>query len=232
MKKEISDFHTHTFLSDGVLSPIELIRSAKVNGYKQIALTDHVSISTMERVIQEVKADCRLAEKYWGIKAITGVELTHVPAGSVALLAKRARVYGAELVVVHGETIVEPVEPGTNRAAVNCPEVDILAHPGLITLEEAKIAARNGVFLEITSRRGHSLTNGHVVSLARKAGAELLINSDTHQPGDLHTLEFVEQIGLGAGLTIEELSRVVSELPQKLLYRVIERRTETGTEEN
>jgi histidinol phosphatase-like PHP family hydrolase len=232
MKKEISDFHTHTFLSDGVLSPIELIRSAKVNGYKQIALTDHVSISTMERVIQEVKADCRLAEKYWGIKAIAGVELTHVPAGSVALLAKRARADGAELVVVHGETIVEPVEPGTNRAAVNCPEVDILAHPGLITLEEAKIAARNGVFLEITSRRGHSLTNGHVVSLARKAGAELLINSDTHQPGDLHTLEFVEQIGLGAGLTIEELSRVVSELPQKLLYRVIERRTETGTEEN
>ena len=232
MKKEISDFHTHTFLSDGVLSPIELIRSAKVNGYKQIALTDHVSISTMERVIQEVKADCRLAEKYWGIKAIAGVELTHVPAGSVALLAKHARAYGAELVVVHGETIVEPVEPGTNREAVNCPEVDILAHPGLITLEEAKIAARNGVFLEITSRRGHSLTNGHVVSLARKAGAELLINSDTHQPGDLHTLEFVEQIGLGAGLTIEELSRVVSELPQKLLYRVIERRTETGTEEN
>ncbi len=230
MIKEISDFHTHTFLSDGVLSPIELIRSACVNGYKQIALTDHVSISTMERVIKEIKADCRLAEKYWGIKTIVGVELTHVPAGSVAPLAKQARAYGAELVVVHGETIVEPVEPGTNRAAVNCLEVDILAHPGLITLEETEMAARNGVFLELTSRRGHSLTNGHVVSLARKAGAELLINSDTHEPGDLHTPKFIKQVGLGAGLTIEELSQVVSALPLKLLHRVLERQTDTRIE--
>ena len=37
------DFHTHTFLSDGVLSPIELIRRALVRGYKAMAITDHVS---------------------------------------------------------------------------------------------------------------------------------------------------------------------------------------------
>ncbi|HLE81453.1 MAG TPA: PHP domain-containing protein, partial [Dehalococcoidia bacterium] len=30
------DFHTHTFLSDGVLSPIELIRRAHVKGYRVI----------------------------------------------------------------------------------------------------------------------------------------------------------------------------------------------------
>ena len=93
-----------------------------------------------------MEEDCRLAAEYWGIKALVGVELTHVPAGAIGTLARRARTYGAEIVVVHGETIVEPVEAGTNRAAVNCPEVDILAHPGLITPEEAAAAKKNGSF--------------------------------------------------------------------------------------
>lgn len=220
MIKEIADFHTHTFLSDGLLSPIELIRIGMLNSYRCIAVTDHASASTMERVIKEVKEDCRLAGEYWGIKAIAGVELTHVPAGSIAMLAKRARVYGAEIVVVHGETIVEPVEPGTDRAAVSCPDVDILAHPGLITREEVETAKKSGVFLEITSRRGHSLTNGRLVTLAREVGAELVINSDAHDPEDLYTPEFMRKVGLGAGLTVEELAKVITEAPRKLLQKL------------
>ena len=69
---------------------------------------------------------------------------------------------GAKVVNVHGETIVEPVEPGTTAPPSARATVNILAHPGLITPEEAAIAAANGVYLEISSRRGHSLTNGHV----------------------------------------------------------------------
>ena len=42
---------------------------------------------------------------------------------------------GARIIVVHGETIVEPVRPGTNRKALES-DVDILAHPGLITEDE------------------------------------------------------------------------------------------------
>jgi predicted metal-dependent phosphoesterase TrpH len=42
------DFHTHTFLSDGVLSPIELIRRALVRGYKAIGVTDHVGVGNLE----------------------------------------------------------------------------------------------------------------------------------------------------------------------------------------
>ena len=44
------DFHTHTFLSDGVLSPIELIRRALVQGYKVMAVTDHVGIGNVLRL--------------------------------------------------------------------------------------------------------------------------------------------------------------------------------------
>ena len=47
------DFHTHSFFSDGVLSPIELIRRAHVAGYRAIAVTDHIGLANMESTIRE-----------------------------------------------------------------------------------------------------------------------------------------------------------------------------------
>jgi histidinol phosphatase-like PHP family hydrolase len=118
----------------------------------------------------------------------------------IADTAREARALGAQLVVCHGETIAEPVAPGTNRAALEA-DIDILAHPGLMTEEEAQLAARRGICLEITTRKGHSLTNGHVARLALAAGAPLVINTDSHAPGDLTPLDQARRIALGAGLT-------------------------------
>lgn len=216
----IFDFHTHTFLSDGELLPMELIRRALVKGYRAIGITDHASLSNVESVVQAAIRDCALAEKHWEIKAIPGVEITHVPAAALDEVAKAARKAGAKLIVVHGETPVEPVEPGTNRAAVGCPEVDILAHPGKISLEEAKLAVKNEIFLEITARKGHCLSNGWVAATARQAGAQLLLNSDTHSSEDLLTRELVENTCLGAGLDSEEIRSVVEVNPQLLIERL------------
>jgi putative hydrolase len=119
----------------------------------------------------------------------------------------RARSLGAAVVVAHGETLVEPVHPGTNRAAIEA-RVDILAHPGLITKDEAERAAKNGVCLEITTRKGHSLSNGHVAQMAGQAGARLVIDTDTHEPGDLVTDEFARSVLLGAGLGTERVAEV------------------------
>lgn len=231
MEFSLCDLHTHTFLSDGVLSPVELIRFAAAAGYQVLAITDHVSVSNMERVFREVKADALLAEKYWDITAIAGVELTNIPAGAVSELARRARELGAELVVVHGETIVEPVEPGTNRAAVSCPYVDILAHPGLITLEEARLAEKNGVYLEISPRRDHSLTNGHVVNMARISGAKLLLNSDTHEPEDLLRSEFALKVGLGAGLNEVEFKHLTTN-SREIIDRILAKRKQLQVNSN
>jgi histidinol phosphatase-like PHP family hydrolase len=154
---------------------------------------------------------------------IPGVELTHIAPASIAPLARRAKRLGAGLIVVHGETIVEPVREGTNRAAVECAEVDILAHPGLITIEEAQIAAENGVYLEITSRQGHCLTNGHVVQIARQAGARLVLNTDTHSPSDMIDQEAARLVAAGAGLTEEEIQVVTIVNPQALIQRALTR---------
>lgn len=218
------DFHTHTFLSDGVLLPIELIRRALANGCTAIALTDHVSASNYEAVIDALVADCRLAEQYWPIRAIAGVELTHLPPEAIADMAARVRARGAELVVVHGETPAEPVAPGTNRAAVLCPQVDILAHPGPIDREIAELAAGNGVFLELSAHVGHCLGNGSVARAAREAGALLLVDSDAHDPDEVLTEEFARKVAAGAGLTEQECRQALVENPARLLARIDERR--------
>jgi putative hydrolase len=216
----VFDFHAHTFLSDGELSPAELIRRAEVAGYSVIALTDHAAAGTLENAIAAATKDCDLTGRYWKIQAIPGVELTHIPPESIAELAQLAKSLGAKIVVVHGETLSEPVLPGTNLAAVKCPQVDILAHPGLLTPEEAALAAENGVFLELSARAGHSLGNGRVASLALAAGAKLLVDSDTHTPGDLLNETHQRNVARGAGLSEEEVEQVVRANPQALLRRL------------
>jgi len=216
----VYDFHTHTSLSDGELSPIELIRRALANNYRVIALTDHAATGELNRIIQETAEVCALARSHWDILAIPGIELTHVPAQAITETAKKAKELGAWIVVVHGETIVEPVEKGTNLAALHSPYVDILAHPGLLNLEEAQLAATNGIFLELSARKGHCLTNGHIASLAQQAGAKLLLNSDAHSTYDLLTSSLAGAIAHGAGLDDTACQQILTITPQALIKKL------------
>lgn len=197
------DLHAHTVFSDGELIPAELARRAKAVGYRAIAFTDHADISNLNFVLPRLVAAAREYSVYMDMHILAGVELTHVPPALIAQEVSRARALGADLVVVHGETLVEPVDRGTNLAAIEA-GADILAHPGLITVEETSLAASRGVLLEVTSRAGHGYTNGHVVNLAREHGARVVVNNDAHAPRDLVDPELRRKIALGAGMTEKE----------------------------
>jgi histidinol phosphatase-like PHP family hydrolase len=131
----------------------------------------------------------------------------------LAGLTARARELGARIVVAHGETVVEPVRPGTNRAAIEA-KVDILSHPGLITREDAILAAQKGVFLELSGRKGHSLTNGHVAKIAQETGALLALNADAHGPGDFLTAQMAENVALGAGVSGERYAQIKRDMAE------------------
>jgi histidinol phosphatase-like PHP family hydrolase len=178
-----------------------------VKGYEVIAITDHADSSNLDFIIPRLAAACKELNSRWSIKALPGIELTHIPPDMFEELTKRARSLGAAIVVAHGETLVEPVFPGTNRAAIEA-QVDILAHPGLLTKEEAELAAKNGVYLEITTRKGHSLSNGHVAKIAAATGAKLVIDTDTHEPNDLVTDEQARNILLGAGISADAIPTI------------------------
>ncbi len=217
------DLHTHSLFSDGVLLPSEILRRAVALGYKGLAITDHLDASNLEEVLAALLGFRAEQGADFPLDFIPGVELTHVAPGRIGILSERARVLGAGLVVVHGETLVEPVASGTNLAAVRCPEVDILAHPGLITPEEAELARQNGVYLEITSRRGHCLANGHVARVARQTGAKLLVNTDAHAPGDMMDQSMAARVAAGAGLSPEEVEEAIVANANELLERALER---------
>ena len=178
------DLHTHSLLSDGDLLPSELVRRAEDKGYKAIAITDHVDFSNIDFVVPGIARACKELNRYWKIKAIPGAEITHVPVQSIKRLVRLAREKGARIVVGHGETASEPVLAGTNRAFIEA-GVDILAHPGMISERDIKLAGRKGVYLEITTRRAHSKPNKRLVKLALKHKARLVLNTDSHAPEDL-----------------------------------------------
>ncbi len=202
------DLHTHTLFSDGELLPSELVRRAEVIGYSAIALTDHADISNLDFIIPRIIEACIKINEKKSIIALPGIEITHVHPDDIAELARTARSMGAQIIVVHGETIVEPVMPGTNKKALES-DINILAHPGLISDEDAKLAARKGICLEISARKGHSLSNGHVAKTALKHGARLILNTDAHSPGDLLVLEKAAMTAQGSGLSHDDFVRML-----------------------
>ena len=210
----IIDFHMHTVFSDGELVPAELIRRSIYAGLNGIAITDHADFSNIEHNLSGLKKICEKINSLYGNKkngnkfqVLPGVEITHVPPALIKDAAILARKSGAKIIIVHGETLSEPVEEGTNAAALKA-DIDILSHPGLITETEVLAAKKNGIYLELSYRKGHCLANGHVAAAAKKTGAGLIISSDTHSPSDIMGEKEYDAVGLGAGLTAEELKKV------------------------
>lgn len=215
------DLHTHSFFSDGELIPSELIRRAEAIGYKAIAITDHVDSSNIDLVVPRIVSALKKLKGFISIEAVPGAEITHAPPQIIHELVKEARHLGARIVVVHGETLVEPVAPGTNRAAIEA-NADILAHPGIISEEDLLLAKEKGVTLELTSRKGHSLSNGYVAKEAMRFGVPLCINTDAHIPSDLITKEFAIRILLASGIEKNRIDSIFDNskaLVQKALRR-------------
>ena len=83
------------------------------------------------------------------------------------------------------------------------------------------MAAANGVALEITARGGHNMTNGHIARVAQLTGVRLLVNTDTHTPGDMMDQARAWQVARGAGLTEAEAEAALGANPQAVVTRAL-----------
>jgi len=217
------DFHMHSIFSDGNLLPAAIAREAEVKGHSAIAISDHVDASNLEEVLAALTKFVRKQGKSLSIKVLPGVELSYIAPGLIKEYAKQARRLGAKVVIVHGQSPVEPVILGTNLEAVKLKGlVDILAHPGnSLTDEEARLAKENGVFLELSARKGHREGNRHVAEVAKRTGAKLIVDTDAHNETDIITQEQAYQIALDAGLNEGEALKAVRDNPDELLARLL-----------
>ncbi|MHB8311935.1 MAG: histidinol phosphate phosphatase domain-containing protein [Candidatus Dormibacteria bacterium] len=215
----VFDFHTHTTISDGHAAPLEMARRCQQNGYAAYVCSDHVDEATVERRVPEIVAACLLASRELGMASIPAVEVTRVPPERVARVAARARSLGAQLVVVHGETLGDYPQPGLNLAAARCSDVDILGHPGLISDEAAEAARENHIHLEISAAGLHGLTNGHVARVAIRLGVALVLDSDAHRPEALLTAERANQVLRGSGIDLATVLKIAADAPLGVLAR-------------
>jgi putative hydrolase len=191
---------------------------AELLDHQVLAITDHLMrddpVPLMTRLLREAKA-----WDHGEFIPLVGVEISMLPPRQIADVARAARRAGAQIIIVHGETLAEPVYPGTNRAAITSGEVDILAHPGLLTARDAELAAAHDVVLELTARRGHAFTNGHVARRGREAKAPMVLDSDAHSTTDLVGYPRARALTEGAGLMPGELEKVLGGTPRTLLRR-------------
>lgn len=213
------DLHIHSLLSDGVLLPSEIARRYQDKGYKIIAITDHCDYSNIKNNIASIVEFCKHWPKNSSIKVLPGVELTHIPLDQYKPLVKFSRRNGIKIIVGHGESPVEPVEPGTNRAAL-LSGIDILAHPGNIKEEDVITAREKKVFLELTTRRGHFQGNFHVANMAKKVGANLIINNDAHMPDDIVPRSELRKLAIVAGLSETEIDSIYK-IEEKFLAKLV-----------
>lgn len=214
------DFHSHSIFSDGMLLPAAIACEASIRGHAAVAITDHVDASNIEDVLSKLTRFVKEMGNAYPARVIPGVEISYLPPDLIEKYAVKARKLGAKIVVVHGESPVEPVPAGTNRAALKLKGlVDILAHPGWINEEEVILAKANNIFLELSARKGHKKGNLHVAKMARQFGAKLLVDTDAHSEKDLITQKEAYAIAIRSGLSREEAVKTIRENPQELLRR-------------
>ena len=212
------NLHAHTFLSDGDLLPSEVAVRYQAKGYQAIAITDHADYSNIKQIAKAIVEFCKRWPKDSTIKILPGVELTHLPPEQFKPLAALARKEGIKIIIAHGETPVEPVAKNTNKLALLA-DIDILAHPGEISDADTLLAKKRGIFLEITSRAGHNQSNHHVINQARKFGAKLILNNDSHTCEDIISPAELVQIGLNLGLTQNEINKIHQAVKELLIKR-------------
>lgn len=201
------DLHTHSLFSDGALLPSELVYRAKACGYLAIAITDHGDFSNFDFVIPRIKRITEQLSSHYGLTVLAGIEITYVPPKLIMRAVKECRKMGAKIIVVHGQTPAETVPDGTNFAGIAA-RADIIAHPGYLTEEEAMLAKKNNVCLEITTRRGHNKTNRHVALTAKKHNAKLVLNTDTHVPENLLNKEKIAKVLSLSGLIMSDFKKM------------------------
>ncbi len=212
------DLHCHSLLSDGDLLPSEIASRYMAKGYKAIAISDHVDYSNIKSVIESILLFANNWPKDSLLNVLPGVELTHLPPEQFKPLAKLARSKGIKIIVGHGESPVEPVVAGTNHAALEA-DIDILAHPGMITDEDTMLAKKRGIFLEITARKGHNQTNQHVAAQAKKFGANLIIDTDSHRPDNILETAELMNVARDAGLSDKEIDELYIKVTDFLIKK-------------
>ncbi len=192
------DLHMHSTWSDGKASVEEMARACEARGYRYLAMSDHspalamVGGITPERAVDQWEEIAQVQEGLDGITIFKSLEVDILRDGSLDMTDEVLETLDLVLVSVHSLMEMDRVLM-TDRviAAIQHPQVDILAHPTgrllarrepfQLEMEEVLQAARDlDVAVEINANPNRlDLSDVHA-HRAKELGVKVCISTDAH----------------------------------------------------
>ncbi|MFD2637517.1 DNA polymerase/3'-5' exonuclease PolX [Piscibacillus salipiscarius] len=193
-----SDLHMHTTWSDGAQSIDEMAKKAIERGYEYIVITDHskflrVANGLNEKRILEQQAKIKeWNESHSDLTILSGIEMDILPNGELDFSEDFLSQLDFVIASIHSsfnqseEKIMERL-----MAAIDCPYVDMIAHPTgrligkrngySVNLEQfIKRAAETNTIIELNANPNRLDLSWDWLKVAQDQGAKIAINTDAH----------------------------------------------------
>jgi histidinol phosphatase-like PHP family hydrolase/predicted flap endonuclease-1-like 5' DNA nuclease len=211
------DLHTHTDLTDGIVSLTGMLAAAEERGYEYYAVTDHAPNLVMQRMTDEKmlaqRAELRALGDSTGMALLHGTELNIAPDGSVDWGEDFLSGFDICVASVHS-SFEQDRATMTKRflTAVENPAVNIIGHPMTrkvgrrppvdVDLDALYAAcARTGTALEINASPDRMDLPPQHIAAARDAGVKFAVDTDAHSLVDLTNLRYGIAAARFGGLT-------------------------------
>ena len=215
------DLHTHTNLTDGIVSLPGMIEAARARGYEYYAVTDHAPNLVMQRMTDEKalaqRAELRALAETAGLALLHGSELNIAADGTVDWDADFLTGFDVCVASVHS-SFEQDSATMTRRfiTAAENPAVNIIGHPLTrkvgrrppvqVDLDALYAAcARAGTALEVNSSPDRMDLPPEHIAAARDAGVKFAIDTDAHSLVDLTHLPYGVAAARFGGLTSDDV---------------------------
>jgi len=217
------DLHIHSKWSDGLIEYSDIINTAKKLNYEYIAISDH-SVSNyygngldVERLMEKIKFIKELRKKHDDIDILVGSEIDIKKVGIFDYPPDIIEKLDIAIAALHS-SYASSVEENTNRvvSAIKKEYFDLIAHPtGVVFGNRAPLlidmdriieaSAECGKALEINSYYMRSDLDEDNARKAREAGSMLIINTDSHRPGNMEMVQLGVDLARRAGLEAKDI---------------------------
>jgi histidinol phosphatase-like PHP family hydrolase len=211
------DLHTHTDLTDGIVSLQGMVAAAEARGYEYYAVTDHAPNLVMQRMTDEKmlaqRVELRALADTTGMVLLHGTELNIAADGSVDWDADFLSGFDVCVASVHS-SFEQDRATMTKRfiAAAENPFVNVIGHPLTrkvgrrppvqVDLDALYAAcARTGTALEINASPDRMDLPPEHIAAARDAGVRFAIDTDAHSLVDLTHMPYGVAAARFGGLT-------------------------------
>ncbi len=215
------DLHTHTDLTDGIVSLEGMIAAAEARGYEYYAVTDHAPNLVMQRMTDEKmlaqREQLRALADTTGMVLLHGTELNIAPDGSVDWDEDFLSGFDICVASIHS-SFEQDRATMTKRfiTAAENPRVNVIGHPLTrkvgrrppvqVDLDALYAACvRTGTALEINASPDRMDLPPQHIAAARDAGVKFAVDTDAHSLVDITNMRYGVAAARFGGLTKEDV---------------------------